>query len=255
MIAEYTAFDTKYGLTLSSGDIDGDWKDELIVGMGPAPQNPATMKILEYNGNGFIDKIMSKTVFDTKYGLIIGAGDIDGDGTPEIITAPGTGPNNPAIVRIWKYMENTMTELYTFTAFEGNYGANIAAGDIDGDGIAEIIVGAGPDPKNRATVKIFKGNGTPTGIEFTAYSYSNKDSDDDEDDEGKGEIYRYGVHVVAGDLDGDGIAEIITGLGPGSQNPSWVKAFKSDGTEITGFLAYPDEIRYGVKVSVGNVGE
>lgn len=25
------------------------------------------MKILQYNGNGFIDKIMYKTVFDTKY--------------------------------------------------------------------------------------------------------------------------------------------------------------------------------------------
>jgi hypothetical protein len=255
LIAEYTAFDTKYGLTLSSGDIDGDWKDELIVGMGPAPQNPAAMKILEYNGNGFIDKIMSKTLFDTKYGLIIGAGDIDGDGTPEIITAPGPGPNNPAIVGIWKYMENTMTELNTFTAFEGNYGANIAAGDIDGDGIAEVIVGAGPDPKNRAAVKIFKGNGTPTGIEFTAYPYSNKDSDDDKNNKGKGENYRYGVYVAAGDLDGDGIAEIITGPGSGPQNPPWVKVFKSDGTEITGFLAYPDETKYGVKVSVGNVGE
>jgi hypothetical protein len=71
----------------------------------------------------------------------------------------------------------------------------------------------------------------------------------------RGSNYKDGVYVAAGDLDGDGISEIITGPGSGPQNPSWVKVFKSDGTEITGFLAYPDETKYGVKVSVGNVGE
>jgi hypothetical protein len=62
IITEYTAFDSKYGLTLASADLDGDWLDELIVGMGPDPKNPAQLRILKYNGNGFTE-IMTQTVY------------------------------------------------------------------------------------------------------------------------------------------------------------------------------------------------
>ncbi|MBI4686043.1 MAG: VCBS repeat-containing protein [Nitrospirae bacterium] len=240
LIAEHTAFDTKYGLTFSTGDLDGDWEDELIVGMGPDPKNPATLKVLKYNGNGFTEE-MTYTAFDTRYGLNTAVGDIDGDGTPEIITAPGPGPNNPAIIKMWRQSdsggEQNLTELYSFEAFEGNYGANIATGDIDGDGKAEIITGTGPDPKNPAIVRVYKADGTLIR-EFTPYDVE----------------YGYGVEVAAVDINGDGIDEIVTGLGPGPQNPSWVKVFNSDGSEIYSFISYPDDIEYGVRVSKGNMG-
>ncbi|MFA4828325.1 MAG: CARDB domain-containing protein [Thermodesulfovibrionales bacterium] len=236
LIAEYTAFDTKYGLTLSSGDIDGDWKDEIVVGMGPDPKNPATMKVLKYNGRGF-DEIITQTVSDTKYGLNTATGDVDGDGMQEIITTAGPGPDNPAIVKIWKKDGQNLRELYSFAAFDGSYGANIATGDIDGDGKAEIITGTGPDPKNPAMLRIFKADGT---LIREIMPYDTK--------------HTYGVFVSAADMDGDGIDEIITGLGPGPQNPSWVKVFRYDGSEIYSFISYPDSVKYGVNVSKGNVG-
>lgn len=62
IITEYTVFDSKYGLTISSADLDGDWLDELIAGMGPDPKNPAQLRILKYNGNGFTE-IMTQTVY------------------------------------------------------------------------------------------------------------------------------------------------------------------------------------------------
>ena len=54
----------------------------------------------------------------------------------------------------------------------------------------------------------------------------------------------------------DGISEIITGMGPGPLNEGWVRIFKGDGTPIgNGFLVYPENMRFGVKVSSGNIGE
>ncbi|MBI4689820.1 MAG: hypothetical protein HY754_06095, partial [Nitrospirae bacterium] len=47
---------------------------------------------------------------------------------------------------------------------------------------------------------------------------------------------------------------IITGLGPGPQNNSWVKVFSSNGSEIYSFTVYPEDVKYGVKVSKGNIG-
>jgi DNA-binding beta-propeller fold protein YncE len=233
-IKEFTVFDTKYGLTLSSGDLNGDWIDEIVVGMGPDPKNPAIMKVLRYNGSE-LDEMAIQTVYEgMKYGVNTAVGDIDGDNVPEIITAPGPGPNNPALIKIWKQDEQHLWESSSFNAFEGNYGANVATGDIDGDGISEIIVGAGPDPKNVPMVRVFKSDGSAV-LELTPYSAK----------------YGYGVNVASIDIDGDGVAEIVTGLGSAPQNPAWVKVFKSDGSEVASFLAYPNKTKYGVRLFLG----
>nr|CBX27639.1 hypothetical protein N47_H24610 [uncultured Desulfobacterium sp.] len=238
-ITEYTAFNTKSGLTIASGDIDGDWKDEIIAGTGPGLLNPAAIKILKYNGSGFTDMVGPKLVSLTLLGVNVATGDVDGDGKPEIITAPGPALFNPAIIKVWKFENGDLTELYDFRAFDNKfYGVNIAVKDLDGDGIAEIIAGAGSGLINEALVKVFKGAGTPAGVEFNAYPNTHN-----------------GVQVAAGDVNGDGTTEIITGIGPGLLNTSWVKIFSPDGTELTGFFAYPNNIRFGVKVSAGNMGE
>ena len=68
--------------------------------------------------------------------------------------------------------------------------------------------------------------------------------------------YRYGVYVAAGDIDEDGISEIITGTGPGPKNDGRVRIFKGDATPMgNGFLAYPKNMKFGVRVSAGNIGE
>jgi hypothetical protein len=234
---EHTVFGSRYGVTISSGDLDNDWADELIVGMGPDPKNRAELRVLKYNGYGF-SAVSTTTAYDTKYGVNTAVGDIDGDNVPEIITAPGPGPRNTAEVKIWALEGASLVWKGGFMAFEGTYGANVAAGDIDGDGAAEIIVGTGPDPKNSSVVRVFRTDGSLV-LELEPY----------------GGEYGYGVEVAAVDLDGDGVAEIVTGLGPGPKNASWVKVFRADGTEIAGFLSYPNKTGYGVRVSSARPGE
>jgi hypothetical protein len=47
-----------------------------------------------------------------------------------------------------------------------------------------------------------------------------------------------------------------TGMEPGSLNEGWVRTFRGDGTPMgNGFLAYPKNMTFGVRVSAGNIGE
>jgi hypothetical protein len=86
-------------------------------------------------------------------------------------------------------------------------GAHTAVGDVDGDGIGEIICGLS-GRGNPARVTIFRADGTPLmNADFVAFTA------------------RYGVNVAAGDLDGDGISEIIAFIG-GSAPTAQIRVFK-----------------------------
>lgn len=237
MLTEYTAFEGRYGLTLAAGDMNGDWVDEVIVGTGPDPNAPGSLKVLSYNGRRFVEQVAQVIYPDMNFGLKIAVGDTDGDGQAEILTAPGPGPNNPAQISIWKYSVNGLVRQEMFSTFTGGYGVNLATGDVDGDGKVEILAGTGPDPKKSSLVRVYRGDGTMLN-EFSPYATS----------------YSYGVTVTAGDLDENGRDEIITGPGPGPQNEPLIKIFNAEGLELRSVLAYPATTGYGVQVSAGKIG-
>src|SRR5262249_4759498 len=61
-----------------------------------------------------------------------------------------------------------------------------------------------------------------------------------------------GVHVAGGDLDGDGLAEIVTGTGQGGS--PHVKVFSgASGALLNSFMAYDAAFTGGVNVAVGRV--
>ena len=95
-----------------------------------------------------------------------------------------------------------------------------------------IITGAGPS--GGPHVRIFDSVGLSVSG-FFAYD----------------EKFRGGVNVAAGDVDGDGQDEIITGAGPGG-GPH-VRVFDLFGQPKGGFFAYDEKFRGGVNVATGDV--
>jgi uncharacterized repeat protein (TIGR01451 family) len=70
--------------------------------------------------------------------------DVNGDGFNEIVT--GAGPGGGPHVNVWTLATGAVTNLASFFASDPAFsgGVRIAAADVDGDGRAEIIAGAGP---------------------------------------------------------------------------------------------------------------
>jgi hypothetical protein len=125
-------------------------------------------------------------------------------------------------------------DLFPFTGFTG--GLYVAAGDLNGDGCDEVIVG--PDAGGEPRVRVFTGDGLLV-TDFLAYPAG----------------FSGGVRVAAGDLDGDSRDELITAAGPGGgPHVRWFDLVDSSIVDRGGLFAYPDGFYGGVFVAAGNVG-
>lgn len=175
-----------------------------------------------------------------KGGARVAVADVNGDAFPDIITAPGSG--TVAFVKVFSGAAapgGSPQLLYQFKPY-GNFkgGAFVAVGgDVNGDGVPDIITG--PGAGMASTVKIFSGaNGAPLGS-FSAFGG-----------------FRGGVTVAAGDVNGDGWLDIITGMGAG--NKPRVRIFDAASrAQIAGplgsFLAYGASFKGGVFVAAGDI--
>ncbi|PKM91411.1 hypothetical protein CVU82_02335 [Candidatus Falkowbacteria bacterium HGW-Falkowbacteria-1] len=122
----------------------------------------------------------------------------------------------------------------SFNVYDDNFhgGVNVAIGDLDGDGISEIVTGAGQGGGPQVRIFDISGN---LKSQFFAYDQN----------------FRGGVNVSVGDLDGDGMSEIVTGAGQGG-GPH-VRIFDMGGNLKGQFFAYDQNFRGGVNVAVGDL--
>ncbi|MFH1744960.1 MAG: S8 family serine peptidase [bacterium] len=195
-----------------------------------APMSERKSQILTFEMNGNTDNEFMAYGNNFFGGASVATGDIDGDEAGEIITGAGFG-GGPH-VRIFNRSGELLNQFF---AYDKNFrgGVNVAAGDVDGDGVDEIIAGAGRGGSPQ--VRIFEANGRLIG-EFFVYDKN----------------FRGGVNVAAGDVDGDGVDEIITGAGFGG-GPQ-VRIFEVNGELDGQFFAYDKNFRGGVNVATANFG-
>lgn len=149
--------------------------------------------------------------------------------TQETVIAAGYG-GGPHV----KVADEQNRTVASFFAYDTNFrgGAEVDTGDIDGDGIDEIITGAGKG--GGPHIRIFSHNGV---LLKQFFAYSKED--------------RSGVRASIGDVDGDGKAEVVTV--PLAGNAAPVKIFDLNGKELSSFYAYGDKYKDGHDIGVGDV--
>ena len=154
------------GVNVAAGDIDGDGKADIVAAVagGGAPHVKA------FSGaDGTL--LRSFFAYDAGFtgGVRVAVGDVDGDGKADIVT--GSGPGAGGHVKV--FSGATGAETRSFFAYPGfNGGVNVAVGDVDGDGKADIVTGSGPGVSPH--VKAFSGADGSQIASFFAYDQNFK---------------------------------------------------------------------------------
>ncbi|HEX4608993.1 MAG TPA: FG-GAP-like repeat-containing protein [Urbifossiella sp.] len=197
----------------ATGDVNGDGFADTIVATGPG----ATLfAVISGKDNSTLLVNPTDPFGDPNFkgGLFVAAADLDGDGKAEIIVSPdqGGGPR----VAIFSLVNGAPTQRASFfgiddTSFRG--GARVAAGDFNRDGTPDLVVGAGFLGGPR--LALFDGRtlfGTPTRLVGDFFGFPGSDAT----------TLRNGAFVAAGDVNGDGYADLILGGGPGGSPRTFI---------------------------------
>jgi fibronectin-binding autotransporter adhesin len=206
------------------------------AGAGGGPMVTVTIDIIP--GLTTVPTYFSFFAYDVGFtgGVRVAVNELDGnDDTFEIITGPGAGggPNVKVFqfnIRTLTFNPTPVTSFFAFNDPTFNGGVYVAGGDVTGDGIGDLLVGAGEGGGPRVQVYAGSVNGVITSSpisDFFAYSTA----------------FTGGVVVAAGDRTGDNTCEVITG--PASNGGYNIKSFNINGSGsnpalIENFFAFND---------------
>ena len=240
-----TATNDNFGYSVASaGDVNGDGYADVLIGAYQASRVTNTAatgngRAYLYMGSStglpatptttFIDPNTSTTT-DYFGASVASAGDVNGDGYADIVvgayqaatTTNATATNNG---RAYLYLgsvggvpttPSVILNDPNTTATADNFGRSVAsAGDVNGDGYADIVVGANQASlvnntiftgNGRAYLYLGRASGLPTAPSTTLNDPNTNFSND---------YFGYSV-ASAGDVNGDGYADVVVGASQAS---------------------------------------
>jgi hypothetical protein len=234
---EFRAFPYKSNVVVETADLDGDGRDEIVVGAGDRNGLQSAVRVFSYSNGVVSDTGVNFVAYQKKRGVNLASGDVDGDGADELITTLGGGGLRDVMVRVWKLDATggagawSVSELKWIDAGAGVDSPRVAAGDLDADGVDEILVAV--PLKDGYTKVTAYGEDDSVLLEFT-------------------EMVNKGANMAAADMDFDGTAEVVIGNNNGI-GITVLRIYNSDGTYRGEFDAFESDGVYGARVSMGQM--
>lgn len=220
--------DFRGGVNIAACDLNQDGIDEILTsaGIGGGPH----VRIFNRSGEVMHEFFSFHPEFHG--GTDIACGNLDQDRYREIAVSQKS--HGQAWVKVYKIKNNQEYLISQFLAYNENFegGAHVAIGDITGDGVDEILTGAGVG--GGPHVLSFNKDGNPKGINFFPFP----------------EDYRGGVDVAVANVTGDKKEEII--LAANKFATSRIKIYRNNNEIISNFVAYAEAYQGGVNISAGD---
>ncbi len=237
VLASFFAYDPRFGggVFVASADVNGDNRADIITspGAGGGPH----VRVFSGLNQQIITEFMA---YAPNYvgGVHVAAGNVDGIGSAEIITATEAGGGPHVRVFSGQTGQQIAGPIGSFFAYSPGFfgGVWVASADVNLDGRSDIITG--PGFGGGPHVRVFSGLNGAELNSFFAYSPG----------------FIGGVRVGTSDVDNNGRSDILTSPGPGG-GPN-IRAFQGHQpvpltTGAFNFMAFSPGFTGGVHVAGG----